>query len=109
MTDTRQHDRYEAATRYGGGGPKIPVARPDAPHVRWPCRWLARRVDQRVAWSLCAAGAIAVLYGSLTPALAPPDLLHLDKAIHLLAYGGLATVGFLPVEATRRGWPLAAM
>jgi hypothetical protein len=84
-------------------------SRKELPRGRRALRgWLTRLLDQRVAWPLCGVGAAIVLYGSLSPALAPPDLLNVDKLIHLFAYGALATVGFLPCGNARRGWPIAA-
>jgi VanZ family protein len=69
-------------------------------------RWLAALLDGRIAWPLCAIAVIVLVYGSLEPALAPPGAFQLDKLVHLVAYGGLATLGCLPCERARHGLPI---
>lgn len=72
--------------------------------------WLVlcgRALDYRFAWSLCTAGAIVLIYGSLEPRLAPPGVFALDKIAHLAAYGGLTLLGCLPCDRLRRCVPIA--
>jgi len=72
-------------------------------------RWLSPLLDSRIAWPLCGLGVLVLIYGSLAPALAPPSAFQLDKLIHLVVYGGLATVGCLPCDRVTRGLPVAIM
>ena len=77
--------------------------------ARWlglAARGLAALLDGRIAWRLGAAGVIVLVYGSLEPALAPPGAFQLDKLAHLVAYGGLATLGCLPCDRARQRRPV---
>jgi hypothetical protein len=47
---------------------------------------------------------IAVVVGSMVPAMAPPSKFYIDKMVHLSAYGLLATLGCLAMPP--RSWPL---
>lgn len=57
-----------------------------------------------VRWGCLLVGTIAglaILWGGLQPALAPPGAFGLDKIIHLVAFIGLGTLVTLPWRSVR--------
>ena len=62
--------------------------------------------DRRRAWAgLAVLAALVIAIGSLTPGTEMPDSLPWDKANHLIAYAGLATL--LALASGRSGLSMA--
>jgi len=57
-----------------------------------------------VALSLFIAACLAIVVGSMVPAMAPPDKFYVDKLVHLSAYALVATLGCFAVRP--RWWPI---
>jgi VanZ family protein len=57
-----------------------------------------------VALSLFIAACLAIVVGSMIPAMAPPGELYIDKLVHLSAYALVAMLGCLAIRP--RWWPI---
>ncbi|MDR5866933.1 VanZ family protein [Halomonas koreensis] len=72
--------------------------------------WLRRWHDRRRLWAtLAVAAALAVAWGSLSPAEALPRSLPWDKASHFLGYAGIAGLTGLAGVRLSRAFAAAAL
>lgn len=72
--------------------------------------WLRRWHDRRRLWAtLAVAAALAVAWGSLSPAEALPRSLPWDKASHFLGYAGIAGLTGLAGVRLPRAFAAAAL
>jgi VanZ family protein len=56
-----------------------------------------------VALSLFIAACLAIVVGSMVPAMAPPGKFYIDKLVHFSAYALVATLGCFAIRP--RWWP----